>query len=303
MRNLSRMSFLRDVHQCARSLAKSPSLPAVAILSLGLGIGVNTTLFSLFKSLFLDEISAAQPGRLVRTWVGGMNRMSYANFRDLENSRAFRGWAGYTMAPFTLRTGEQGSKIWGQIVTPNFFDVLGVKTASGRTFSNDEQAAVLSHAFWRQRFEGASDAIGRTINLNNQTYTIVGVLPEGYRSVLGFGVSPQVYVPFSTILNRDLMERSRTGTLEAFGRLAPGVTEMQAKSALLAGAQELKRLYPKENEFLDKVELFPMSGLGRVKAKGYPTPLAVFSIALLVISGLVLLIACANVSGLFWRAD
>src|SRR5688500_13383553 len=147
------MSVLREVSQSARSLFKTPSLPVIAILSLGLGVGVNATLFSVFKSVFLDDISAVQPSRLVRAWVGGTNRMSYANFRDLEDARVFQGWAGYSLAPLNYGTSSGTEKLWGQMVTGNYFDVLGVKAAVGRTFTaaesqaeRDPRGVVISHS-------------------------------------------------------------------------------------------------------------------------------------------------------------
>ena len=299
------MSVLRELSQSARSLSKSPSLPLIAILSLGLGVGVNATLFTVFKSVFLDDISAVEPARLVRTWVGGTNRISYPNFRDLHDPRAFAGWAGYTLYQANLRTGDRVDKVWGQLVTGNYFDVLGVKAALGRTFSSDEahpernpQVAVLSHSFWRQRFDGDPGALGREIRLNGETFTIIGVLPEDHRGILGFSFAPRVYLPFSVGLNRNLFNRAETGTLEAFGRLAPGVTETQGRSALLARAQELKRTFPTENQHLDQVQFYAMSGWGKVSAKGFPVPILVFSVVLLAISGIVLLIACANIAGL-----
>jgi predicted permease len=299
------MSLMREIAQSTRSLLKSPSLPAIAILSLGLGVGVNTTLFSVFKSVFLDDISAVQPSRLVRAWVGGTNRLSYANFRDLEDARVFQGWAGYSLASLNYGTHQGAEKLWGQMVTGNYFDVLGLKAAVGRTFTaaesqpeRDPRAVVISHSFWQQRLHGDPSVVGRELRLNDQTFTIVGVLPESHRGVLGFGFAPRVYVPFSTTLQRDLLDRSRTATLEAFGRLAAGVNETQARTALLARAQELKRTFPTENRRLDEVQFFAMSGWGRVSAKGFPIPILVFFVALLAVSGMVLLIACANIAGL-----
>jgi ABC-type antimicrobial peptide transport system permease subunit len=299
------MSVLSELSQSARSLSKSPSLPLIAVLSLGLGVGVNTTLYSVVKSMLLDDISAAEPSRLVRAWVGGTNRMSYANFRDMEDTRAFQGWAGYTLYIIKQQTGSNTDKVWGQLVTGNYFDVLGVKAALGRTFSPEEASpernplvAVISNSYWRQQFGGDPGVLGREMRLNGETFTIIGVLPEDHRGILGFSFAPKIYVPFSTALNAELLNRAQTSILEAFGRLAHGVSEPQARTALLTRAEELKHRFPAVNEHLNQVQLYGMSGWRKFSAKGFPVPVLVFSALLLGMSGMVLLIACANIAGL-----
>jgi predicted permease len=297
--------MLQDLRFAFRTILKSPGLVAVAVLSLGLGIGLNTTIFGLFKSVFLTGVTASDPDRVLHVRAGGSNRASYPNYRDLRDSKAVEDLAGYDVTQFRWDHEDRSEKIFGQAVTGNYFELLGVNAALGRTFTPDERApernaqvTVITHGFWRNRLGGDRDVLGRKLVLRGQPFTIVGVLPKNHRSVHGFGIEPPIYVPYSGSLRADLDKREARH-LELIARIAPGVTPQHAQSALLAAAKELERLHPVVNlHFGNRLEAYPVQGLQKMKRGGFPMPLLLFFSILMVIVTLVLMIACANVAGI-----
>src|SRR5262245_58104624 len=188
-------------------LRNNPCFTAVAVIALAFGIGVNTLLFSVFNAILLQQPSSWRPERLVYIEAGNGNQLSYPNYRDLAQSQAMV--AGYQMTGVILRTGEAIDKVGAMTVTGNFFDVLRVPLALGRTFTTEEAAperaptlAVVAHNFWRRRLNADPGAIGRTINLNGQTFTVIGVLPKDYRPLTGLA-GPDLYLPLSSIVAPD----------------------------------------------------------------------------------------------------
>src|SRR6478672_8690821 len=129
--------MFQDLRYAARALGARPGLVTVAVLSLGLGLGVNTTLFSIFNAAFLHQVSATDPAQVWRIWVGASNRFSYANYRDLLANTSLPDLAGSHGAELNLRTGENIEKVSGEILTENFFRVLGIGAAAGRTFTSE----------------------------------------------------------------------------------------------------------------------------------------------------------------------
>ena len=158
--------MFQDLRYAARALRASPGLVAVAVLSLGLGIGVNTTLFSVFNAVFLHQVSASDPAHLWRIWFGGGNKISYPNYRDLLASRVLPDLAASHGAELNLRTGDDIEQVFGEILTGDFFRVLGIGAASGRTFTTEDDLVVLSDGCWRRRFGSDPYILGRVLNLN-----------------------------------------------------------------------------------------------------------------------------------------
>jgi predicted permease len=290
--------MFQDLRYAARALRASPGLVAVALLSLGLGIGVNTTLFSIFNAVFLHQVSASDPAHVWRIWFGGGNKISYPNYRDLLASRILPDLAASHGAEMNLRTGDDIEKVWGEVLTADFFRVLGIGAASGRTFITEEDVVVLSDGCWRRRFGRDPHILGRVLNLNARPYTVIGVLPRGYRSVEGFGLAPEFYLPISRFTEGDLNQRGYS-TLDLFCRLPRGMSPQQAASILTTQSKELKQSYPKLNETMtNAARLYPLSGLEGFRGTAAPMELLVFIGVLFVVVGLVLLIACANVASL-----
>ena len=292
------MLRLLNLPHAVRTLIKSPTLVVVATLSLGLGIGVNTTLYSLFRVVFSQPPTAVAPDRLVRVEPGNGNQISYPNVRGLVPGGTFEGLAAYALTRLNLRGGGADEQVLSLLVSPGFFELLGVRPAMGRTLASDTDAAVITAAFWRRRLHERPDPIGAVIALNGHAHTVVGVLPDGYRAVTG-ALGPDVYVPISAALAPDLDNRRR-GFLTLLVRLRPDASLRQAGDEIRAQMQAIERSHPEGNtDFGRAAFLFPVSGLASWQTRDMPT-MALFGITSVpfVIFGLVLLIACANVAGL-----
>ncbi len=290
--------MFQDLRYAARALRASPGLVAVAVLSLGLGIGVNITLFSVFNAVFLRQVSASDPAHLRRIWFGGGNKSSYPNYRDLLASNVLPDLAASHGTELNLRNGDDIEKVFVEVLTGNFFRALGIGPASGRTFTTEEDVVVLSDGCWRRRFGQDPHILGRVLNLNARPYTVVGVLPRDYRSVEGFGLAPEFYLPISRFTEGDLNQRGYS-TLDLFCRLPWEMSPQQAASVLTTQSKELKRLYPELNERMNlSSRLYPLSGLEGFRGTAAPMEMLAFIGILFVVVGLVLLIACANVASL-----
>ena len=292
---------LRDLIYAWRSLRRSPVLVLVATLSLGLGIGVNTTLLGALSAIFLRVPTMMDSAGVVGVEPGNSNQFSFLNYRDLRDSQIFADVVGSRVTVLNLRSRDNVERVNGLAVTANFFDGLGVGAGIGRVFTRDEarperdpRLAVLSYACWQRRFGGDPAVLGQALNLNGQSFLVLGVLPEQYRPVTGF-MSPDVYVPLSALVLPNLNRRENGNGLAVLGRLRQHTTLEQVQPAVTALAQQLERTYPKENEgFSQPSRVFPVRGM---QVRGSPE-LILFPVLLLVLFGLVLLIACSNVAGL-----
>ena len=212
-----------------RGLRGSPALVAVAISSMALGIGVNVTIYSVVREMVLDDLSARQPDRLARVAA----EIPYARYRDLRHAGVFQDLAfNVWLNDINWNSGTHGEVAWQMITSANFFDVLGVGASAGRLYSQADEGhpvAVVSYGFWRGRLNGDAHIVGRSLRLNGSLYTVTGVLPRDYRSILGRGVSPEIYVIAAT----------DSAYCHPFGRLRDGLTRGQAREALLAAARNI----------------------------------------------------------------
>jgi predicted permease len=295
-------NLMRDLRHGARSLAKAPLLVVTAALSLGLGIGANTTILSLMRELLFTPPTARQPDRLVSFWMGHGSHVAYQQYLDLNQSGALDGVAGYQLErQVNLRLGEETAALFPFFVTANYFDVLGLEASLGRVFTAQEaraeldpQLVVVSYGFWQRRLGGDPSVVGRALNLNGYPYTILGVLPRNLRAVFGYGISPEVYLPLNRRLMPDLYE-PRTPIVSLFGRGKDGTTVDQARAALATVGRNLEQTYSAEYKGWGTPQ--------RIHALDDPARLSelplvpVFGLLVTVV-GLVLLIACANVAGL-----
>jgi predicted permease len=288
-----------DIKYAARSLRRCPGLVAIATLSLGLGIGVNTALYSVFQTVFLQPPAAADPDHLVRLEPGNSNLISYPNYRDLAAGNSFAGLGAYAMTRLSWRMGEDVDTIPGMIVSPNFFSLVGLSTQLGRGLSaQDETGAVITHEFWTVKLNARPSALGSTLHLNGQSFVVQGILPPGHRSIAG-AMGPSIYVLAGRLIAPQV-ERRNQMSFNLIGRLNRGVSFAQAVAAVTAQGQALERTYPKDDEGLGQAALaFPIYGLGSWQERGTPLAAVVGLAAIpFAIFGLVLLIACANVAGL-----
>ncbi len=290
------MDTLRqDIRYALRSLAKAPGFTAVVLLTLALGIGANTAIFSVVNGVLLRPLPYHEPDRL--TFVreiygeGQQGTVSGPNFIDWRaRNRAFERLAAHRVRWMTVLGDGDPEEVMTSFVTSDFFQVLGLSPAIGRAFLPGEDdgegtVAVISDGFWRTRFAGAPEVLGRTLTLSGKPYTVVGVAPRG----LEYPGRSQVWVPAELGIGR-AAERS-SHSFDVLGRLRPGVTLEQAQSEMVAIARDLEREFPEENAGRS-VTLVPLT----VDTLGAVRP------ALLLLLGaaaFVLLIACANVANLF----
>lgn len=300
----------KDLAYALRSLLKRPLFTVVAALSLAIGIGATTSMFSVF------HVFAFRPAPGVEGWdraveIGrgtrgrGFDTFSYPDFEDVrEGVPALEEVAGWRSGSFSLGTDEGGVRMTGMYVTANYFDALGVRPARGRTFTADEEGAaadgvvVVSDRFWRDHMEASPEALGSTVRLNRRPMTVIGVLPPAFVGHYA-AIRTDLYVPLPLVT---AMNEVRPGTLtnrgsswmQVVGRLAPGATVEEADAQVSALFQRLQEAYPDSNRDRTArvIPLGPIPGGGRAPALG-------FLGALLGLVVLVLLVTCANVAGMF----
>jgi putative ABC transport system permease protein len=288
-------ALIQDLRFALRQLAKSPGFTAVAVLTLGLGIGVNTTVFSCVNALFLRPFPYREPERLVslrqdnasRGWMG--SEVSYLNFLDWQaQTRSYEAVAAYDGRSFNLSDDQEPERLQGNAVSWNTFRLLGISPLLGRDFREDEDrpgaaaVVILSHVLWQRRFAGDSGVIGRTLRLNGIPHTVIGVLPLPFQ----FPDDEQLWVPAA------LAPTSSRGNhfLQVVGRLKPGVSAREADAELAGIAARLAQQYPDENAgWSASVVPLRTSEVGE-----YKPVLAIMMGAV----AFVLLIACANVANL-----
>ncbi|HUR58142.1 MAG TPA: ABC transporter permease [Opitutaceae bacterium] len=284
-----------------RSLSKNPGFTTVAVLTLALGLGANTAIFSAVYSILLKPLPFPAQDRLVslRTMVKRetWERRAFClpDFHDYraQATQSFEAMAAWDGANFNLMSENDAARIRGDRVSHGYFDVLGVPPALGRTFTAREDnapdlapLAVLSHDFWRTRFHSTPGVIGQRIKLTDVDYTIIGVMPAGFH---GLDDSTQLWVPMTTIGAATWNNRGNRG-LEAVGRLKPGVTLEQAQAELAAVGLKLAEQFPQSNANYS-ADVAPLRDefFGRLRQ-----PLLV----LLGAVALVLVITCVNVANL-----
>ena len=282
-----------DLAYAARALRRNPGFAAAGIVSLALGIGVNTTIFSLTMEFLFSEPSGRSPETLAAMRIGGSSHAPLRHYRFLRDARIFAGLAGSNEeADFNWRSGDATYRLHAMRVTDNFFEVVGVPLAMGRPIEpGDLDVVVLSDRFWRTRLGGDADVIGKALTIDGRPYVVSGVLPRNHRTVLGFGFSPDVYLPATR----------ENDIVALIARLPEGMSWAAAHERLTAACRELDKVYPREwsaqASWADNTNLVPVAGLARLRDLSMMPFVAFFSM-LLVVVGLVLLIACANVSNL-----
>jgi predicted permease len=296
--------MMTDVRFAFRQLFKSPGFTLLAVLTLALGIGLNTAIFSLINDLFLRGLPFKEPQRVVQVFANAKDRnlteiaISAPRFmHDREGQPLFDEFAAENGIPFTLTGLGDPVQLNGGRVTANYFDVLGVHPIMGRNFSpNEEEAAdvaLVTENFWRKRLGSDSNVIGRSITLDGVACTIVGVLPN--QPAAWFGAQPvaEVWTTKPFVLPGFSYERMMRGTgfLRVIGRLKPGMTLAQANAALPSMEQSYRSQFPEkiDSALTLSIKTIPESVVGNLRP-GFATLFAAVSF--------VLLIACSNVANL-----
>ncbi|HYP07363.1 MAG TPA: FtsX-like permease family protein [Bryobacteraceae bacterium] len=284
--------FLRDVRYAVRSLRRAPVLVAVAALSLGLGVGANLVLFSTVRSVFFAMPTANEPERLVRLRLNHDSQSSYAVLRAVRASGAVADVVGHRETQVNWRDGDTEREALAQIVTPNYFESVGGAAAFGRVFTSmDKSVVVVSHAFWRRALAADTGVLSREIVINGQSRAVLGVLPEDYRSMLGLGMAADVYLPAEDGERED-------ARFAMVGRLHAHQAPEHGRQALVAIGDALRAQFaPHDSRFASDWRVEGPRDIDRIGSVG-GSGIVVFAVLLLVLSSLVLLVACANVANL-----
>ncbi len=297
----------QDIRYGWRLMVRKPAFTLVAVLTLGLGIGANVTIYSWVEGLLLHPLPlVADSDRLVSLSTTTATRkdlsVSWPNFVDMRAQRldSVDDLIAFTMVPMNLRTGAEPERIWGMLVSGNYFEVLGVKPAIGRAFAADEDrvpgekpVAVLSHAYWLRHFGGDPSSVGRSVALNSRAFTIIGVAPEGFRGSAS-GLAVDVFVPMMmqrAVMPGDRLTERGNSWLQAMVRLKKGVSIARAQADFDVVARTLAATYADNGG--RGIRINPLW-----RAPGASTILLPILSVLMGVVGLVLLIACANVASL-----
>lgn len=299
--------LVQDLRYTLRQLRKSPVFTLAAVLTLAMAIGANAVVFSVLNGLILRPLNVPDGQSLYSVQRGSTFDLgdSYPNYLDLRNrNRSFDALAGYGITQAALDTGAGPTSTWGIEVTGNYFDALRIRPYLGRLFhASDEQGPnsapymVLSYAYWHTHFHDDRGVLGRTIQLNRHPFTVLGVAPPEFRGTLVF-FSPEFFVPMANQEQVEgwsgLNDRANPSVLTVIGHLKPGVSLASASNDLNSISAYLQKTYPKEDGgmsfSLGRPNLFS-SQLSR--------PFQAFLAGLMLLAGLILLAACANLGSLF----
>jgi predicted permease len=301
-------SLLRDLRYGVRTLAKHPAVTAIAILSIGLGIGANATIFSMVSRFVLRPLPVGDPSTLltISTTRKGdrcCNHFPNPVFEDVrDQARSFSSMAAYyELIPASISGGGEPQRVWGQGVTTNFFDVIELPMVLGHGFNKSDDSApviVLGQNLWRQRFNGDASILGKTVLLSGRNFTVVGIAPAAFRSVdqilntefwVPLGMAPQLVPNFPPQDSREFH------WLSVVGRMRPGISRTEVEAELNTLADRYSHSFPAT----DKDSGFHVELAGALPPS-MKSPILLFLSALLVIALLVLSIAGANVANLLF---
>jgi predicted permease len=308
-------NLLKDLRYGIRSLLKRPAFATIAIVTLALGIGANSAVFSIVNSTLMQPFPVSNPESLVYIFNGPAGSVfSYPDYAEMRDSnKAFDGMMAWGGINVSLNSNDQTDQITGAIVTGNYFDLLGVRAIQGRVISTEDDktpgghpVTVISHGLWQRRFGGDPGVVGRELLLNGQRFTIIGVVPPEFKGTQ-MGSVRELYVPmmmqatmrpprggYSGEMNPDLLKVRSNRWLFSIGRLKPGVSSEQAQSSLAAIARQLEETYPQTNRNRG-VSLVAFTETDDPNSRKQLSSVATL---LMSVVGVVLLIACANVANL-----
>ncbi|MCI0389444.1 MAG: ABC transporter permease [Acidobacteria bacterium] len=296
-------TLLQDLRFGVRMLLKRPGFTLVAVLTLALGIGANTAIFSVVNAVLLRPLPFKDPEQLVWVW-GVVPKFSQANHSPVEflayqeQQKSFAELAAYRNMAFTLTGGAQPEHVQGLIATANYFSLLGVAAARGRTFQGEDgrpgapRVAVFSHGLWQKRFGGDPNLIGRALTINGESVTVVGIMPPDFKlnPYTELWLNPHQTVPdFQMNFRGDALALRENHYLRIFARLQPGISLQQAQAELSAIGGRLEQQYPDQAGHGARVVFLHEAVVTDVRRT---------MLVLLGAVGLVLLIACANVTNL-----
>ncbi len=314
-------NFFHDIRFTWRSLRARPVFAITAILTLTLGIGINTAVFTLINAVLLRPLPVQDPARLAELYTSREDRVggvtSYADLQDLRRGNtSFTDLSGHSLLFANLNWQGRSELIIGEFATSNYASVLGIQPQFGRFFSAEEEqapgaalVAVIGHRFWQTRFDGNPSALGQSLQLNGKRYTIVGVMPKYFEGTFP-GLAPEVWIPVMMADSLDSfgqidavpspgttkLDRRGFRWLWVTGRLKGGITLPQAQSQIQSVMTTLTREFPQSNKDL-RITLRPSNDV-RLNPD-LDGPITAGSAFLLAAVGVVLVVACTNVAGMF----
>ncbi len=295
-------TLIEDLRYGLRMLRKNPGFTAVALLTLALGIGANTAVFSIVNGVLLNSLPFPDPDKLVALFESKPNfkegSIAYPNFLDWQKeNRSFTSIAAYRPDSFSLTGAGEPEQLRGKMVSADFFSILGVNPLIGRTFTAQEDqlgaghVALVGSRFWQRKFAASPDILGQRLVLDGAGYTVIGVIPASFHLTLpNFRDDGDVYVPIGQWTYADFRDRSHAFGMTAIGRLKPGVTLAQARADMDRVTQNLAAAFPQADAG-EGATLVPL----KQKMIGDIKP---FLLVLLAAVCFVLLIACVNVANL-----
>ena len=300
--------MFKELQYAARTLWKRPGFLLIGVMTLALGIGANTAMFSLVNTVLLRSIPVERPDEVVavnmRRKDDSMSALSYPNYVDFrDRNEVLSGFLVYRFVPLSLSRSGANERIWGYEVSGNYFDVLGVKPIHGRTFLPEEDktrlthpVVVLSYEGWQRRFAGDPGVVGRDILLNNHQFHVIGIAPEGFKGTEQI-YAPELWMPISMMAwaepGSNSLDVRDDNNLFGVGRLKPGVTASQAEAALNILAEQLGKEYPDSNMGVS-IKLGP-PGFILPELRG---AVVSFTWVMMAAVALVLLVTCTNLAGL-----
>ena len=301
-------TLLKDLRYGIRSLLKRPGFAAIAVITLALGIGANTAIFSLVNMVMLRSLPVDHPEQVVsvslRAKGDAINAFSYPNYLDFrDRNQVLAGLLAYRFVPMSLSRGGNNERIWSYEVSGNYFDVLGVQAIKGRMFLPEEDrtrlshpVAVVSYTSWQRRFGADPDLVGKDVLLNNHQFRIIGIAPEGFKGT-EFVYTPEMWIPAAMIEwaepGAKFLDDRDAGNFFAVGRLKPGIGARQGEVSLNLLAQQLGKEYPDTNEG-QTIRLGPPGFI----LPDFRGAVVSFTWILMASVALVLLVTCTNLAGL-----
>ena len=302
-------TLFQDLRYGSRQLLKRPGFTFLAIISIALGVGANTSIFSLVDTVLLRPLpvyNASELQELYGTLHNGADTtiQSYLNYKDYrDRNQVFSGLLAYRIVVASLSHNGNNERVWGAVVSGNYFDVLGVRPALGRGFlpeedqtPNSHPVVVLSHGCWQKRFASDPSVVGRTVSLNNVAFTVIGIAPKGF---IGTEVAfaPEMWVPMmmASVIEpgSKWLEQRDSDNMFVVGRLKPGVTKTQAEASLQAITLEMGKEHPAENAGRGLKLIPPGLFIPEIR-----DPVFAFASVLIAVGALVLLLACVNLANL-----
>ncbi len=294
-------TLLADLRYGLRTLAKSPAFASIAILTLALGIGANTALFSVVNAVLLNPLPYHDPSRLVavysRTKQFSQSSISYPNFLDwVRTQNVFSSLAAFREADYNLTGLGQPERVSAEMVSAAFFPTLGINPVAGRLFRPEDDrigaqpVVLLSGGFWKRKFASSPNVLGTTLTLDGLPYTVVGIIPAGFSYHGGNYHPSDVFVPIGQWNDPTFRDRRAAMGMDAVARLKPGVTLQQAQAGMDSIACSLADTYPDANKG-SGISLIPLK-------QDFTGDVRPFLLVLLAAVGFVLLIACVNVANL-----